>query len=117
MLKRDNFVILLDKLTSPISRAEIDEIHPNIFKLTINFYEDREDVYKLTCSPVSETNFSVCEFISSSVMNVAHFIYSEGLKEDDKYIVATSGFRDACERVISRYQKELDVNELKVEFI
>jgi hypothetical protein len=117
MLNAKKFSPLINNLTTAFSKSELHEDKPKIFSLSAIFHEDNKPCFKITCSPITETNFSMCEFVFNSVMHVAQDIYKNGLRDDEKYIIATSGFCDACKRVIERYQSDLDKNHLDMKYI
>jgi hypothetical protein len=112
MLNRDKFSSLLDSLTSLFSKPELHEDKPHIFSLTTLFSEEKEPCFKIICSPITATNLEICEFVMHSIMHVTQEIYKEGMRAEDRYIVSTSGFSDACDAIIQRYKKELDEKHL-----
>ena len=112
MLTTEKFYSLMENLKSTFSKPELHEDLDHTFSLTTVFYEENEACFKITCSPITSSNFEICTFVWNSIMHVARDMFQEGMRSEDKYIVSTSGFSDACERTIARYKKELDENQM-----
>ena len=112
MLTTEKFYSLMENLKNTFSKSELHEDPKFTFRLTTVFYEANEPCFQITCSPITNSNFNICTFVWNSLMHVARDLYREGIRSDAKYIVSTSGFSDACERIITRYKKELDEHQL-----